>query len=153
MPLDPQTLRFSWAWSWSCRKCHQFFPCNVKIQETTHTLLMTEHCGDRKSQNILRQLWCNNTPTLRVTTIVNAKQMHSWAAPAQNKAGIVHFVSLLIPSHLTKRPIDRQINQGKTYLARFCERCKETAVLFLFPTSFIARNLEDRFKKVKTCGW
>ena len=59
-------------------------------------------------------------------------------APAQNKAGIVHFVSMLIPSHLTKRPIDRQINQGKTYLVRFCERCKETAVLFFFPTFFIA---------------
>ena len=82
------------------------------------------------------------TTLLRVTTIVNVKQMHSWAAaPGQNKAGIVSIVSLLIPSHLTKRPIEGRINQGKSYPARFCERSKETAVLFLFSTFFIAGGL------------
>ena len=47
---------------------------------------MTEHCVDHKSQNLLRQLWCNNTPTERVTTIVNAKQMHSWAGPCSKQS-------------------------------------------------------------------
>ena len=90
----------------------------LQILSTAHTRLVTKHCDDHKSQSLSIHTDCDARihPPYDSTKCQTNALFNMGAPLPKNNGSIVQVasISLHLSTRRTKRPIKRQINQGKT---------------------------------------